>query len=299
MSKQIRACIDTTFGFEAIGINSALLSAQNRQRLYWVGKRNEDGAYSKVEVTQPKDKGILLKDILDNNDLVDMDKAYCLKHQAGNARDHIKKHHTNVAFVPINIAEPVCVASRGRYLNDSSGKTEQRFEVRGNKTNALTTVQKDNNVADPVATPNQVWALPRPNGELSTSQAFRVYSTDGKSVVVNAGGGGAGGKTGLYAIPIEFDGNKPTKAISASGSKTYTVYEVKNGLITYKEKEYPIKLPDGYYIIRKLYVNECKRLQTVPEWYDFSVVSDTQAYKMLGNGWTCDVITHLIKATLK
>lgn len=77
------------------------------------------------------------------------------------------------------------------------------------------------------------------------------------------------------------------------------MYEVKNGMITYKDKEYPIKLPDGYYIIRKLSVSECKRLQTVPEWYDFSVVSDTQAYKMLGNGWTCDVITHLIKATLK
>lgn len=299
MSKQIRACIDTTFGFEAIGINSALLSAQNRQRLYWVGKRSEDGTYSKVDVAQPKDRGILLKDILDNNDLVDMDKAYCLKHQAGNARDHIKKHHTNVAFIPVNAAEPVCVASRGRYLKDFSGETEQHFEVRGNKTNALTTVQKDNNVAVPVATPNQVWALPRPNGELSTSQAFRVYSTDGKSIVINAGGGGAGGKTGLYAIPIEFDGNKPIKAITASDNKTYAVYEVKNGLITYKDKEYPIRLSDGYYIIRKLFVSECKRLQTVPEWYDFSVVSDTQAYKMLGNGWTCDVITHLIKATLK
>lgn len=331
MSKQIRACIDTTFGFEAIGINSALLSAQNRQRLYWVGKRNEDGTYSKVDVAQPKDRGILLKDILDNNDLVDMDKAYCLKHQAGNVRDHIKKHHTNVAFIPVNttdegkaqciratyykdgqrnligntidrktgVAEPVCVASRGRYLKNFSGETEQHFEVRGNKTNALTTVQKDNNVAVPVATPNQVWALPRPNGELSTSQAFRVYSIDGKSVVINAGGGGAGGKTGLYAIPIEFDGNKPIKAISVSDNKTYTVYEVKNGMITYKDKQYPIKLPDGYYIIRKLSVSECKRLQTVPEWYDFSVVSDTQAYKMLGNGWTCDVITHLIKATLK
>ena len=39
------------------------------------------------------------------------------------------------------------------------------------------------------------------------------------------------------------------------------------------------------------------RLQTVPEWYEFPV-SDTQAYKMLGNGWTVDVIVHLIKSAL-
>lgn len=50
MSKEIRASIDKTFGFEAVLINSALVSAQNRQRLYWVGKRNADGTYSKVNV---------------------------------------------------------------------------------------------------------------------------------------------------------------------------------------------------------------------------------------------------------
>lgn len=55
-------------------------------------------------------------------------------------------------------------------------------------------------------------------------------------------------------------------------------------------------LVDGYYIIRKLTVSECKRLQTVPEQYEFPV-SDSQAYKMLGNGWTVEVIAHLIRAT--
>ena len=38
-----------------------------------------------------------------------------------------------------------------------------------------------------------------------------------------------------------------------------------------------------------------KRLQTVPEWYEFPV-SDRQAYKMLGNGWTCEVIAHILKS---
>lgn len=357
MSGAIRESISNTFGFEPICINSALVSAQNRQRLYWVGKRNADGSYSKIEVEQPTDRGILLRDIIDSG-TVDKDKAYCLKHQSGNARDYIKKHHTQVAF------EPVCAAQRGRYTEN--GNIEQFYEVRDSgKTNAVTTVQKDNNVVEPVimnvphgfnnggvktkkspcitangswqhnnfisepvnctadgkshtikaqyyknsnanfvtnggfaasgvAEPIRVGSLPRPNGELSKSQAFRVYGIDGKSVNLTSNGGGAGAKTGLYAIPIEFDADgKPTKAISCADGKGYKVYEVIDGLITFKEKQYPIKLKDGFYIIRKLTVKECMRLQTVPDWYEFPV-SDTQAYKMLGNGWTVDVIAHLI-----
>lgn len=81
--------------------------------------------------------------------------------------------------------------------------------------------------------------------------------------------------------------------IETADGKTYPVYEVRNGIITIKGKQYPIKLADGFYIIRKLTVTECKRLQTVPDTYAFPV-SDTQAYKMLGNGWTVDVIAHIM-----
>lgn len=251
MSSAIRESITKTFGFEPICINSALVSAQNRNRLYWVGKRNDDGTYSKVDIKQPEDYGIFLKDILDNGcDLTVNDKSWTLTASYNGA-------------VPWNMIERC-----------------QR-----------------NMVAEPVTDAIRVGSLPRPNGELSTSQAMRIYSTEGKSVNLVSGGGGMGGKTGLYAVPVEFKDNIPTKAVSYADDKTYTVYEVKNGLIAIKGKEYPIKLNDGYYIIRKLTVSECKRLQTVPEWYEFPV-SDTQAYKMLGNGWTVDVIAHLIKATL-
>lgn len=65
MSTAIRAEISKRFGFGPVCINSALVSAQNRQRLYWCGKRNPDGTYSKVEIVQPEDNGILLRDILE------------------------------------------------------------------------------------------------------------------------------------------------------------------------------------------------------------------------------------------
>lgn len=101
----------------------------------------------------------------------------------------------------------------------------------------------------------------------------------------NAGGGGQGGKTGLYACP-------------ANDTKQTSIYEVKDGKITIKGKEYPIKLVDGYYTIRKLTVTECCRLQTLPDDY-CRAVSKTQAYKGLGNGWTAEVIIHILNGALK
>ena len=291
MSKQIRASIDEAFGFEAVLINSALVSAQNRQRLYWVGKRNADGTYSKVNVEQPEDRGILLKDVLDSA-VAMREKGHAVIASAGRTteREYFIKNQGNMAAEPIN--------------TDANGKgfcvTSRYYKGFGNNPGKCLEKHRDSMVAEPITDICQVGAMPMPNGELSTSAGFRVYSTEAKGRYLCANGGGAGAKTGLYDVPyaIEFDDNgKPIKAIGKDG-KQITVYEVRDGQITIKGKQYPIKLRDGFYIIRKLTVTECKRLQTVPEWYDFSCVSNSQAYKMLGNGWTCEVIKHLIDSCL-
>ena len=395
MANAIRQAITKTFGFEAICINSALVSAQNRQRLYWVGKRNADGTYSKVDVQQPEDRGILLRDVLDCYEPVNTTtdgksyaltttyykvgtnpcsmfgeekrrprvaepvnvtadgKAQCLR--ATCYKDGVRNIAGNDIDKKTGVAEPVCIASRGRYsdTDSRSSKTDaptyQHYEARTDgKTNAVTTVSKDNLIGEPVCMryerserakqlrkdyesgkikhgyhefselhprqdgktntlstvqkdnpicePVRCFTLPREDGVQTQSKQYRVYNIDGKTTTLCAEGGGMGAKTGLYAIPIEFDGDIPIKAVSGADGKTYTVYEVKDGNITIKGKTYPIKLVDGYYIIRKLTVSECKRLQTVPEWYEFPV-SNTRAYSMLGNGWTIDVIVHLIEAT--
>jgi site-specific DNA-cytosine methylase len=59
---------------------------------------------------------------------------------------------------------------------------------------------------------------------------------------------------------------------------------------------------DKKLVWRKLTPLECERLQTVPDGYSLvlddngkQLVSDSQRYKMLGNGWTIDVITHIMK----
>lgn len=239
MSKDIRASIDDAFGFEAVLINSALVSAQNRQRLYWVGKRNEDGTYSKVNVEQPADRGILLKDVLDN--------AVAMREKA----------HT-------------VIASAGR-------TTEREFFMKN----------QGNMVAEPVRGMG--------NDTKSRTLTSNYWKTNVRDAFVDCAGGRTMVAEPIDAIEFDDDG-KPIKAIGKDG-KEITIYEVTDGKITIKGKQYPIKLKDGYYIIRKLTVRECMRLQTVPEWYEFPV-SNSQAYKMLGNGWTCEVIAHLIRSCL-
>jgi site-specific DNA-cytosine methylase len=160
-------------GVRMTQLNSALLSAQNRERFY---------VTNFGDIKQPQDKQIFLRNILESGE-TDKDKAYCLKHQAGNARDYFKKHHTNIVFERVS---------------------------------------------------------------------------------------------------------KPCRGSC----------EVLNGYITIKDKQYKIKLADGYYIIRKLTVKECCRLQTMPDDY-CRAVSNSQAYKGLGNGWTAEVIIHLLNHALK
>lgn len=200
-------------GARYIEINSALVSAQNRQRFY---------VHNCGEVVQPEDRGIMLADILESG-VTDKNKAYCLKHQTGNARDYFKKHHTQIVYKPVN----ACKDGKARTIKAQYAK---------------------NGIAN---------------------------------FITNGGHAAPGVAEPLYAIPTD----KP-------------IYEVKNGLSIIKGKQYPINLPDGFYIVRKLTVTECCRLQTMPDDY-CKAVSDTQAYKALGNGWTAEVIIHILSGALK
>lgn len=81
---QALGCVEKTL------INSALVSAQNRNRYYWTN----------FKVEQPKDKSILLKDIIEN-DYVDRDKSYCIDanyHKGGNLDQYFNKSRRQLVF---------------------------------------------------------------------------------------------------------------------------------------------------------------------------------------------------------
>lgn len=262
--QNIKDEISKRLGVQPIMINSALVSAQQRKRCYWTNI---------PDVTQPADKGILLKDIIDNA-VPWQRKSYCLTANYGNAylKNTLERHQRTMVGVPVRI------------------------------------------------------------GDIgSNAQGHRVYSVHGKSVSLSANGGGQGGGTGLYAIPAMRvpEGTKqgyvdimPGECVDLSyanslsrrgramreksnclttscefyqycGTADKPIYKVENGLVEIGGKPYPIKIKDGCYMIRKLSPVECERLQTLPDNYTAGV-SDRQRYKQLGNGWTVDVIAHIL-----
>lgn len=304
MSPAIREQITEELGVEPVLVNSALVSAQNRQRLYWAGKRNQDGTYSQVAVEQPVDRGILLRDILESG-VCWREKAYTLKANYANAGavNGVDGGH----FPATMAAEPVRI---GTIENDAKNQAfdSQQYRVYSPDGKGVTLCGNGGGLGAKTG----LYAVPVPEPVNET--------VDGKSVSLQArpnGGGADGAATGLYAVPagmawrgrengsaFEMRDDQKSNAVAATGhqsrlvieaadGKQMPVYEVRGGRITIKGKTYPIKLADGFYIIRKLTVTECKRLQTVPDTYAFPV-SDTQAYKMLGNGWTVDVIAHIM-----
>lgn len=224
-----------------------------------------------VWVEQPEDRGILLKDILESGeDLTTNEKAYCLTATYGGAvpQNTIEKNQRTMS------AEPVCV---GDLPNAKGGGQGAKIGLYAVPYELSTEYYKGGKNSSLIGMTTNGEGKYR-NGS-QPSQQYRVYSREGKSQVINTLG------NENYILPT---GNK----------NQMPVYEVKDGLITIKGKKYPIKLSDGYYIIRKLTPVECERLQTLPDNYTAGV-SNSQRYKGLGNGWTAEVIIHIMNGALK
>lgn len=333
MDSKIRESIDEAFDFDAVHINSALVSAQNRQRLYWVGIRNDTtGEYDKVRVCQPEDKKIFLKDIIESGfDFSKGGKSFCLTTGIGRAdfKNTLERSQREMIAEKVNtstICDKVGVWPTNSELSDNQSN---RIYWEGGKS---ATVDTGNHG---IYATRFVGSFPQTNkitGECKQNkrQSSAIYDEGGKSSTIDTRSGSAGyismkvseatqdGYTDIQigeCVDLAQENSKTRRGRKMGGESNclttspafyqyigtvkHPIYEVKNGLISIKGKEYPIKLKDGFYIIRHLTVLECMRLQTVPEWYKFDCVSKTAAYKMLGNGWTVDVIRHLINSCLK
>lgn len=284
MPANIKAYISEELGCEPVLINSALVSAQHRKRLYWTNIKG---------ITQPQDRGIMLQDILDTG-LSYLNKSYCItatyagatfeqtlrdkkrttiaepivtpitladKSQTilttlhkENALSMMKRQKTGL-FVAQKVGAVSEVGAALRTRADDSG-SYKRLEIRNDgKLNALTTVRTDSVICSPV--PVRVGIIGK------GGKGERIYSVRGKSVSMKSQGGGGGALTGLYKID----------------------------------------LPDGDYTIRKLTPIEAERCQTLcPNYTALGIddkgktvnISNTQRYRAIGNGFTADVIAHIL-----
>ena len=274
MGEKWEKILSKAIGVNAIEINSALVSAQNRRRLYWTNIGMQPmGLFGDLEsiIPQPKDKGILLKDVLEsevdekyfisdtminrikrtNNGercFTTADKALCL------AAGYHKQGRDNQYIVASRGRNPENPKSRESGLN-----TEQMLEPRyDGKTNCLTSVQNDNYVVCHNSMPRSSKTGKGGTGPLSRE--------DGKTYCLDTG------QTNVIEI-LE---------------KSPCLHGFEHGTNGQLNKQLVI---GG--MIRRLTPLECERLQTVKDNYTKNV-SDTQRYRMLGNGWTVDVIAHIL-----
>lgn len=159
------------------------------------------------------------------------------------------------------------LAQRGRY--DENGKVIQKYELNGTeKSNAMTTVSKDTLLFIPVDKHSSSSGLVCLGGVMKPTH--KLWLDNGKLLQRNFS-----------------QGNR----VYSSAGKSATL-NANSGGIGGKTGLYEI---EG--VIRKLTRLECERLQTVPDGYTNSI-SDTQAIKALGNGWTVDVIAHIFGSLL-
>lgn len=283
MKKEWQHTISKYMGVEPIKINSALVSAQNRNRLYWT---NIPG------VVQPEDRGIVLADILQD----EVDPKYFLTEIALNRI--ASRKYSQVKVNPEKTGTLNTKNNSGQLSTDSGTTLITADFVTHNRGRIVTTGDKslcidsnyfkgmDNHGQRPLIEFNSyekkllipipkeiefieienhnsesgficIGAVEKPGakrwGNSKTSrqgdfpQGSRVYSDEGKAPTLNAKSGGIGRRTGLYHVASS---------------------------------------------IRRLTPIECERLQTLPDNYTEGV-SDTQRYRMLGNGWTSDVPAHI------
>jgi len=243
MDKKWKDVITNVLGVEPIEINSALVSAQNRRRLYWTNIPVEG---------LPEDKEILLKDILDD----EVDKKYYIEKRLLNI-----KGETSLKKAVANMRTPEqkskCLTAGGQNISNS-GATNLCFCI----------------------------------GHLDLKGhdiIKRVYSVFGKSPTLITMQGG-------YREPKIIVDRDKSYCIDASGYKGGNLKQY----FEKKRRQLAFRIDGNKVRVRRLTPLECERLQTLPDNYtqyglfnDGKVkkISDTQRYKMMGNGWTVDVIS--------
>ena len=268
MGRDRERVIDEALGIRGVHINSALVSAQNRRRIYWTNIRTRtEGLFSEVftDIPQPEDKGLLLKDILEPEK--DVPSKYDVSPSAKKRIERLYEKKSGFApRIDPDKSGALTVGGQSSKMSLCASTTlvtpkiyqRPRGENKGGfivgKTPTLTACAwEQNNILC-----------------ISSNQAHATVAVNKSTPMVAAMGMGGGHVSMVSKLP-------PIQGVSVT----------KNGLRLFCA----VTLQAGS--IRRLTPTECARLQTIPDWYKWEC-SESQQYKMLGNGWTVEVIKHIL-----
>lgn len=280
MKKEYQDAISDCLGVQPIEINSNLVSAQNRRRLYWTNI---------PELVQPLDKQIMLEDIVHEGYHVDRDKSHAIIGSIGRTteREYFQKKQGQMTYKEGRIFAHGVDREKSHCIDANywkGGNFKSYFEK--HRRQLVFEALKEYRVPfdDTLKIMDKEVARGKVGFFNADSQANRVYYIHEKAVTLCGDAGGGSAKMGQYLFgcitPNRINKGQNGQRFS-EGKKFYTLTaQDQHGILI-----------EGY--IRKLTPMECERLQTVPEDYT-NHVSNTQRYKMLGNGMTVDVICHIL-----
>jgi len=258
VTKQWLPMFNKAMGVEPHFINSSLVSAQNRPRFYWTNIKMKK---------MPKDKGIILRDILDDIEFKTDNPPKIIVGDF-NGKPRYKKHLVS----DINKDKACCISAGNvhpnKYIIDMSVKPSVAKNIK---------VQHDGIIDSD----KDFFTMPCTSGFQDNKVGLK------KSPCLRAG------NSATYILQhtgdaIDIKWNDSQKRIYSAEGKSPAVMTQVGG-----NKEIKVNQPTQL-MYRKLLPRECARLQTIPDWYEFPV-SNTQFYKMVGNGFTINVIAHLLK----
>jgi DNA-cytosine methyltransferase len=347
MKKEYQDIISKYLGVQPIMINSALVSAQNRRRLYWTNIPN---------ITQPEDKGILLRDIIHEqvDELIEVEQfninpsgkgmnglVYCVAKDKSNTlttnKGEGQKVSVGVSETPVIIeAGPETDSHIKWFKKNADERLKKKYSALDpEKAITMTARQYANwngnfimeelaKYIVPFDKTLQILDKEVERGKVGyfrkDNQANRVYFIHGNNVVLRVPEATKQGYVDINpneGVDLTFPNSKTRRGrrmedksncLTAAGHKmsifgciTPDRVEKRQNRQRFNEgkKFYTLTAQDRHGIliegyIRKLTPIECERLQTVPDHYTEGV-SNSQRYKMLGNGWTIDVIAHIFK----
>jgi len=259
MSKQSQDVISKYMGFEPQALDSKYKSAQKRYRLYWWGRLTtcEAGTwvYEQMPIEEMRDKKIVMQDILEDGYATDV-----MTNADG------KSH---------------CLTARynGAVWWNSIERKQRTMVLKDNPT-----VSRDGLIRVGTA-------------DLKGHDSIkRVYAQEGKApTLTTMQGGHREPKVAIGRIVnrrLDENGTRKDDQLDLPFTRQLEVREdEKSNCLTTVQKDNVVVSKDMW---RKLTPLECERLQTIPDNYT-NHVSNSQRYKMIGNGWTVDVIAHILK----
>jgi DNA (cytosine-5)-methyltransferase 3A len=295
MGEKWEKILSKAIGVNPIMINSSLVSAQNRQRLYWTNiGLAPAGFFGDLEsiIQQPKNKNILLKDILQDNPCA---KTYLSEKEINVVLE--KKHQQDEVNFIDGKARTLVAGSHGnaKHYTKTIIPIDDKYFL-SDKTVATITRHK-NKIITEKENPKQSCTIHANYFKMGgRDQQYIVHNMMPRSGNPKKGGTGHLTRTDRKTYCLDT-GNTNAVEIKAGDYRNDEGFRWReNGktptlMARAREDKYGVPMINTPKI-RRLTPTECERLQTVKDGYT-NYVSDSQRYKMLGNGWTVDVIAHI------